>query len=105
MKAWSILAGGLVGLILPLLGKLFPKYEKWIPSASGFGLAWTFQWFTSLQFFLRVIAYGRERTSPKQSREFMLPGGVGNYRRWFVDGGAVDFLGDGPQLIQQLFHH
>ena len=47
LKAWSILVGGLVGIILPLLGKLFPKQEKWIPSAAGIGLAWTFQWSTA----------------------------------------------------------
>ena len=52
LEAWSMLVGGLVGIILPLLTKLFPKQEKWIPSAAGIGLAWTFPWYNSLQFFL-----------------------------------------------------
>ena len=33
----------------------FPKYEKWIPSAAGVGLAWTFHWYYSLLFFLGAV--------------------------------------------------
>ncbi len=55
------------------VGQVFPKYEKWIPSAAGLGLAWTFHWYYSLLFFLgAVIGYGFEKTvaqaSPKSSR-------------------------------------
>jgi putative OPT family oligopeptide transporter len=74
LKAWSILVGGLVGIILPLLAKLFPKQEKWIPSAAGVGLAWTFQWSYSLLFFLgALIGYGIEKTSPEYAEEYTYP--------------------------------
>ncbi len=54
-RAWSIAAGALIGILLPLLSKIFPKYEKWIPSAAGIGLSWTFQWYYSLLFFLGAV--------------------------------------------------
>ena len=74
LKAWSILVGGLVGIILPLLEKLFPKQQKWIPSAAGVGLAWTFQWSLSLLFFLgALIGYAIERKSPQYAEEFTYP--------------------------------
>ena len=106
VKGWSIVVGGLIGLILPLLGKALPKYEKWIPSAAAFGLAWTFYWDTALLFFLgAVIAAGWERKAPKQSQEFLFPVASG-----IVAGGSLMaviliFYENGPQLIRQLLHH
>ena len=68
-----ILVGGLVGIILPLLGKLFPKHEKWIPSAAGIGLSWTFQWSFSFLFFLGVIGYAVEKKSPSMLKHTLTP--------------------------------
>jgi OPT family oligopeptide transporter len=74
LKAWSMLAGGLVGIILPLLAKLFPKQEKWVPSAAGIGLAWTFPWYSSLLFFLgAVMGHAVEKRSPKYAEEYTYP--------------------------------
>ena len=103
VKAWSMAVGGLVGLLLPLLAKIFPKHEKWIPSAAGLGLAWTFQWYTSLLFFLgAVIGYGFEKTAPRQSKEFTFPVASG-----IIAGGSLMavfliFWENGPQMIRQL---
>jgi uncharacterized oligopeptide transporter (OPT) family protein len=106
VKAWSIAVGGLIGIILPLLGKALPKYEKWVPSAAGFGLAWTFHWFTGLLFFLgAVIAYGWEKKAPKQSAEFMFPVASGIIAGGSLMAVLLIFWENGPQLIQQLFGH
>ena len=65
VKVWCIVLGGLIGIVLPLLGMIFPKQEKWIPSAAALGLAWTFQWYFSFLFFLgAVIAYSWEKKAP-----------------------------------------
>ena len=83
--------------------KLFPKYEKWIPSAAGLGLAWTFQWYTSLLFFLgAVIGYGFEKTAPSQSEEYLFPVASG-----IIAGGSLMavfliFWENGPQMLRQL---
>jgi putative OPT family oligopeptide transporter len=74
VKTWSIAVGALVGLLLPLLAKWFPKYEKWIPSAAALGLAWTFQWFTALLFFLGALAgYAFEKTAPRKAEQLLFP--------------------------------
>ena len=70
VKAWCMAGGALVGIILPLLCMIFPKQQKWIPSAAGIGLAWTFQWYYSLMFFLgAVIGYGFEKIVSRDSRK------------------------------------
>ncbi len=66
---WCMAIGALVGIFLPLLAKIFPKHEKWIPSAAGIGLAWTFHWYYSFLFFLgAVIGYGFEKNDARNNR-------------------------------------
>jgi putative OPT family oligopeptide transporter len=104
VRMWSIAIGGLVGLVLPLLGRRFPKYEKWIPSAAGVGLAWTFQWSFSLLFFLgAVLGYVFEKTSPKQSEEYLFPVASGIVAGGSLMAVALIFWENGPQIIRQLF--
>ena len=104
-RTWALAIGALVGILLPLLCKLFPKYEKWIPSAAGIGLSWTFQWYYSLLFFLgALIAYGLEKGSPEKSKEYLFPVASG-----IIAGGAlvavlVIFCDNGPDMIKQIIH-
>ena len=103
VRMWSIVIGGLVGILLPLLGKRFPKYEKWIPSAAGFGLAWTFQWYFSLLFFSgAILGYIFEKTSPKQSEEYLFPVASGIVAGGSLMAVALIFWENGPQIIKQL---
>ncbi len=55
VKVWGMVIGGIVGIVLPLLSILFPKKQKYIPSAGAFGLAWTFHWFYSFLFFVGAL--------------------------------------------------
>jgi len=74
IKVWSIGLGAAVGVLLPLLGMLFPKWEKWIPSAAGIGLAWTFHWYYGFLFFVGAMAsYGFEKASPEKSKDYLFP--------------------------------
>ena len=74
IKKWCMAVGALVGIILPLLAKIFPRHEKWIPSAAGIGLAWTFHWYYSLLFFIgAIIGYAFEKTAPEASKEYTYP--------------------------------
>ncbi len=74
VKSLTMAGGALVGIILPLLAVLFPKYQKWIPSAAGIGLAWTFDWTYSLMFLVgAIVAYIFEATSPEKSKEYLFP--------------------------------
>jgi uncharacterized oligopeptide transporter (OPT) family protein len=105
-KYWPMAAGGLVGIILPLSAKIFPKYEKWIPSAAGLGLAWTFQWYTSLLFFLgAIIGYGFEKTAPRQSEEYTFPVASGIIAGGSLMAVLLIFWENGPQMVQPLLHN
>ncbi len=104
VKIWSIGIGGLVGIILPLLSKAFPRYEKWIPSAAGIGLAWTFHWYYSLLFFAgALLGDGYARLSPKKAEEYTFPVASGVIAGGSLMGVIVAFWENGPQMIRQLF--
>jgi uncharacterized oligopeptide transporter (OPT) family protein len=47
---WAIVIGAILGVVLPLAGKLFPKVEPWLPSAMGLGLSWVVPFQNSLAF-------------------------------------------------------
>ena len=47
---WAIVIGAIVGVVLPLAGKLFPKAEPWLPSAMGLCLSWVVVFQNSLAF-------------------------------------------------------
>jgi len=103
VKIWSIVIGGLVGLILPILSRLFPKRQKWIPSAAGIGLAWVFQWFYGLLFFVgALIGYGWERRNPKQAEEYLFPVASGIVAGGALMGVVLVFWENGPEILKQL---
>ena len=104
LKVWSLAVGALVGIVLPLLSRIFSKQGPWIPSAAGVGLAWTFHWYYSLLFFLgAVIGYGFERKAPKQSAEFTFPVASGIVAGGSLMGVILIFCENGPQMLRQLF--
>jgi uncharacterized oligopeptide transporter (OPT) family protein len=106
VKVWSIAIGGLVGIILPLLSKAFPRYEKWIPSPAGIGLAWTFHWYYSLLFFLgALLGEGYARLSPKKAEEYLFPVASGIIAGGSLMGVVIAFWENGPQMIRQLLGH
>ena len=109
IKIWSIAIGGALGIILPLLSKIFPKHEKYIPSAGAFGLAWTFQWYYSLLFFVgSLISWGYSKMSPKNSEEFTFPVASGIIAGGALMGVVVVFADRAkevlPQFWMKLFH-
>lgn len=53
IKVLSIIAGGILGLILVLVPRYLPAAGKWLPTPIGFGLAWAIQWNDSFLFFGR----------------------------------------------------
>ncbi len=101
------MVGGLVGIVLPLLSKWLPKkYEKWVPSPAGLGLAWTFHWYYSLLFFTRrgASATALRRQRPKQAEEYHVSRRLRHYRRRLADGRCVDFRENGPPVASPLIH-
>ena len=51
----AIIIGALVGSALPLLEKLFPKSQPYLPSAMGLGLAWVVPFQNALSFLIGAL--------------------------------------------------
>ena len=49
---WGLIIGALLGILIPTLERLLPKYHKFIPSAMGLGLAFVIPFFNSLSMFI-----------------------------------------------------
>ncbi len=104
VKIWSIVIGGLIGIILPILSRLFPKKQNWIPSAAGIGLAWVFQWFYGLLFFVgALIGYAWQKKNPKQSEEFLFPVASGIVAGGAIMGVILVFWENGREMLKQIF--
>ncbi len=71
---WAIVIGGLVGIILPLLEKKFPNKRKYIPSAMGIGLSWTFHFWYALSMFIGgLAALIIEKKKPAIGEKYTIP--------------------------------
>jgi uncharacterized oligopeptide transporter (OPT) family protein len=71
---WLILAGAVTGVALVLLEKALPRHKKYIPSATGFGLAFTLSFANSLSMFLgAVVALALEKKRPELAERYVIP--------------------------------
>lgn len=105
VKVWSIIIGGLVGIILPTIATLLPeKRAKWIPSAAGLGLAWTYGFDYGMLFFTgAVIGECIKRIAPKTHEQYLFPVASGIIAGESLMGVALIFIREGPAMWRQLF--
>jgi OPT family oligopeptide transporter len=70
----GLVIGAVVGIILPLLEMAFPKAKKFIPSATGLGLAFTITGYYSISMFIGALgALALSRAKPKMAEEYVVP--------------------------------
>ena len=106
VKVWNIVIGGAVGVVFAVLPVIFPKQQKYLPFAAGFGLAWIFQWYYGLLFFLgAVISYGFRKKSPAQAEEFTFPIASGVMAGGALMGVAIIFWQHGGEMLQKFLGH
>jgi uncharacterized oligopeptide transporter (OPT) family protein len=75
---WALVIGGLVGVLIPMLERLFPNKRKYIPSAMGIGLSWTFHFWYSLSMFIGgLIALILEKRKPEIAQKYTIPAASG----------------------------
>ncbi len=104
LKVWLIIIGGLVGVLLAVLPVLFPRQQKYIPSAAAVGLAWVFQWYYGVLFFLgALIAWIWQRKSKESAEEFTYPVASGVIAGGSIMGVFLIFWENGPEIISKLF--
>ena len=103
VKLWLIFAGGVVGVVLTLAPVLLPKYQGYLPSAAAFGLAWVFQWYYGLLFFLGALAaLLLERRKPKLAEEFTLPVASGVVAGGSLMGVVLVFWANGGSILNKF---
>ena len=74
----GILVGGLLGIVLVLLERWFPKQKKFIPSPTGLGLAFTINGFNSISFFIgSVVALVLVKLKPEWDRKYRVAASSG----------------------------
>lgn len=106
VKVWSIVIGGLVGIILPLLALWFPKQRNWIPSAAGIGLSFTFHWFYSLLFMIgTLVTYFWDKKNKAQCEEYVFPIASGIIAGGALMGVLLIFVENGPAMVKQFLGH
>ena len=103
VKLWLIFAGGVVGVVLTLAPVLLPKYQKYLPSAAAFGLAWVFHWYYGLLFFLgALVALLLETRKPKLAEEFTLPVASGVVAGGLLMGVVLVLWANGGSILTKL---
>lgn len=104
VKKWSIGVGAAVGILMAVLPALLPRKQRWLPSAAGAGLAWTFHWHYSLLFFLgAVIAWAWKKRSAASAEELTYPVASGVIAGGSLLGVLIIFWENGPEMIRKLF--
>jgi putative OPT family oligopeptide transporter len=104
VKVWLIIIGGAIGIVLPLLSKMFPKRQNYIPSAAGLGLSWTFHWYYGFLFFLgALIGYLYERKWPEKAKDYTFPVASGIVAGGSLMGVILIFWENGPEMLRQFF--
>ncbi len=71
---WAIVIGALVGVALPVIEKLLPKAQPYLPSAMGLGLAWVVPFQNSLSFVIgAIIVTAWQKWNKKNSETYAIP--------------------------------
>ena len=71
---WAILIGALVGILLPVLEKLFPKQRQYLPSAMGLGLGWIVFFSNALAFTIGAfISWVWAKMKPQNQERYNIP--------------------------------
>ncbi|MFO0626644.1 MAG: OPT family oligopeptide transporter [Polyangiales bacterium] len=69
-----IAVGAAVGVVLVLADKFLPKYRRYIPSATGFGMAFTMPFANTLSMFLgALLALAWEKRDKRGAETFIVP--------------------------------
>ena len=103
VKRWAIGIGAAVGILLAILPVLLPKKAKYLPSAAGVGLAWTFHWYNSFLFFLGAfLGWAFQRWNLKKSEEYTFPVASGVIAGGSLMGVVLIFWENGPAMVKQI---
>jgi len=81
---------------------IFPKRQKFLPSAAGFGLAWISNGITPRCFLWRGDRVVVAEKMARQRRRIRLPGRFGCHCWRLIDGRLADFLENTGEMVKLL---
>ncbi len=71
---WALLVGGLLGIVITVAEKRWPKSRSFMPSPTGMGIALVIPAFNSVSMFLGALAaWIVEKRSPKTADQYTIP--------------------------------
>jgi uncharacterized oligopeptide transporter (OPT) family protein len=89
----GLLVGATLGIVIPLLEMRFPKAKKFIPSATGMGLAFTINGFNCISFFLGAsLAWYFKKLRPQAAERYTVPVSSGIIAGESLMGALIAFL-------------
>ncbi len=96
----GLVIGGLVGIIIPLLELRFPRHRKFIPSATGLGLAFTINGFNSVSMFIGAcLALWLSRRHARLAEQYTVPVSSGIIAGESLMGVAIALMTALPNLL------
>lgn len=103
LKMQSMVAGGVLGALLTILPRWRPASARWLPSASGFGLAWTIHWYYGMLFFTgATLGWLSEKRDAKRAEVLNYPVAAGVMAGGALMGVLLVFWENGPTVLRQL---
>jgi uncharacterized oligopeptide transporter (OPT) family protein len=100
----AALVGGALGIVITLAEEFTPqKYRKWIPSATGLGIAGVVPAFNSISMFVgALIAWQVARHKPAIDEVYTIPVSSGLIAGESLMGVAIIFAREAPGIVQTL---
>ena len=99
----GLVIGAVIGIILPLLEMKFPKHKKFIPSATGLGLAFTINGFNSISMFIgSCLALWLSKSRPKLHEQYTIPVSSGIIAGESLMGVVLALITAVPKLMEQF---
>jgi uncharacterized oligopeptide transporter (OPT) family protein len=96
----GLVIGALLGIIIPLIEMRFPRQKKYIPSATGLGLAFTINGYNSVSFFTGAcLALWLAKSRPRMSEKYTVPVASGIIAGESLMGVAIALITALPNLM------
>jgi uncharacterized oligopeptide transporter (OPT) family protein len=102
--AWAMLAGGIAGIALTIAEELTPaRHRKWLPSATGLGIAGVIPAFNSISMFIgALLAWMLVRARPATADRYTVPVASGLIAGESLMGVAIILALQGPNMVREV---
>jgi uncharacterized oligopeptide transporter (OPT) family protein len=97
--------GGAIGIVLTLAEEFAPRrLQKWIPSATGLGIAGVVPAFNSISMFLGAfVAWVLSKASPRKNEKFTIAVSSGLIAGESLMGVAIILWQQAPGMVQEIW--